>query len=83
MRSSSWLQVVSLSEEKTTCMLPCKKVLNSAPLGTFRPRVPGNFQTIALLLPEISNYMGLLDILKVLLKLNNPVTNLCNRDLGA
>lgn len=66
-KRSTSLQVVSLSEEKTTCMLPCKKVLNSASLGAFRPRVPGNFQTIALLWAEIINYTGLLVILKVLL----------------
>lgn len=66
-KRSTSLQVVGLSKEKTTCMLPFKKVLNSASLGTFRARDPGNFQSIALLLPEISNYTGLLVILKVLL----------------
>lgn len=60
-------QEVGLSEEKTMCMLPCEKVLNSASLGTFRAHVPGTFQSLAFLLAEISNYTGLLVILKVLL----------------
>jgi len=66
-KQSRPLQVVGLSEEKTTCVLPCEKVLNSASLGTFRARVPGYFQRPVLLLAAISNYAGLLVILKVLL----------------
>lgn len=59
--------MVGLNGEEATCALPSERLLNSASLGTFRARVPGNFQSVALLLAEISNYTGLLVILKVLL----------------
>lgn len=63
----SLLQVVGLNGEEAMCALPSERLLNSASLGTFRARVPGNFQSVALLLAEISNYTGLLVIRKVLL----------------
>lgn len=67
-KSGTSLQVVGLSEEKTMSMLLCRKVLNSASQGTFRARGPGNLQSLGLLLAELSNYTGLLVLLKALLK---------------